>query len=163
MDLAAGHSLAQRSVLVLEQPDSGDADQHELPREPCGVDLAFEHVQRRNEPMGIARRIVDANGAVTLGRHGEVADAHAFDIRSRHVQPDRRRADRRAQHLDREGGHEGSVDVGGKRNAADRPAFGIDGDEPVPGSRAIQRFDARQHAGIVDESGIGGVPRRVAA
>ena len=35
----------------------------------CGVDFAFEHVDRRHEARGDARREVDARSAVAFGRH----------------------------------------------------------------------------------------------
>ena len=64
------------------------------------------------------------------------------------MQAHRRRADRRAQHFDRERRDERAVDAGRERNAADDAAFGIDRDEAAPGRRAVERVDARQHAGI---------------
>ena len=90
--------------------------------------------------------IVDAHGAVLLGRRDEVADADALDRRPGREEPQRRRADGDAQHLDRERRHQRAADAGDERNAADHAAGRLDRDEAAAGGRAIERVEARQHA-----------------
>ncbi len=52
VDLAARHAFAHRRVLVFEQAESGDADQHQLPFEAGRIDAAFEDVDGRDEAVG---------------------------------------------------------------------------------------------------------------
>jgi hypothetical protein len=68
------------------------------------------------------------------------------------VRRNRRRANGDAQHFDREGRHQGTVNARDERNAPDDAAIGVDRYEAVPGSRTIQLVDAGQHTRIPDES-----------
>jgi hypothetical protein len=147
MDFASRHPLAQRRELVVDQTLSRHADQHQLLREPLGIDVALQHVDRRNETARIAVRVIDAHGAVALGRRGEIAECDRAHGAAIDGDPMRGLADRHAQHFDRQRGCERAVDVEHQRNAADHRFVVSDRDHPMSGSGLIEHVDAARHAG----------------
>jgi len=87
VDLAAGHALADRRVLVFLQRHAGQADQHQLAAQIGFVHAAVEHVHCRDEALRHMAREVHAQRAVGFGGHRQPADADAVDAVARHRQP----------------------------------------------------------------------------
>ena len=114
----SGHRLSQRRVLVIDEPESRDADQYDLAAKALVVDLAVENVHRGYETPRIDVRKVGTHGAVALRFRPPRADGDFIDVARARLQLDRASALRDAQQFDRQRRRERSVDVEQERNAS---------------------------------------------
>ena len=99
LDFAAGHAHAERRVLIVDHGQPGRTDQDQLPFETKRIHLAVEHVDSRDEAARIPAGIVDAELAISLRGHAEVADRNRVDPGTVRNQANFAGAERDAQQL----------------------------------------------------------------